>query len=91
MDLKNIKKIFCGLLSAMLMFTGCGASKDEGNKEVVTDEGSTSFVAEEYNVAMLKGPTAMGFVKAWADSDEGSSKNKYNVTVHGTADELQNR
>lgn len=86
MDFKNIKKLFCVVMSAMLMFTGCGVSKDEDKKESVVDTDNSSFVSEEYNVAMLKGPTAMGFVKAWADSDAGISKNKYNVSVHGTAD-----
>ena len=44
--------------------------------------------AREYQVAVLKGPTAIGFIKAWEDSDNGETINKYNVTAYGAADEI---
>lgn len=58
------------------------ASEDKDSKESGKED------AAEYNVAMLKGPTAIGFIKAWEDSDNGSTQNKYNVTAYGAADEI---
>ena len=88
MNLNKFKRILCLAIIVILTFTGCMGTKDNEKEKSTSDTGNTSFIAEEYNVAMLKGPTAMGFVKVWDDSDEGISKNKYNVSVHGTADEI---
>lgn len=65
---------------------------NEDNKDN-KDDNEASFTAEdarEYNIAMLKGPTAIGFIKAWDDSasTETNDNNKYNVTVYGAADEI---
>lgn len=65
---------------------------NEDNKDNKDDD-EASFTAEdarEYNIAMLKGPTAIGFIKAWDDSasTETNDNNKYNVTVYGAADEI---
>ncbi|MBQ7783635.1 MAG: ABC transporter substrate-binding protein [Oscillospiraceae bacterium] len=42
----------------------------------------------EYAVASLKGPTTMGMVKLMSDSEKGETFNKYNVSIHATADEI---
>lgn len=42
----------------------------------------------EYTISSLKGPTTMGMVKLMSDSEKGETFNKYNVTIHGTADEI---
>lgn len=82
---------------AMAVITGCGkkdskSSATSGNlhgKEQDTEDGTKETKEPaEYNIAMLKGPTAIGFIKAWEDSDNGSTQNKYNVTAYGAADEI---
>lgn len=62
-------------------------TKDSKDGEKTTEE-FTKDDAGEYNIAMLKGPTAIGFIKAWDDSDNGNTMNKYNVTAYGAADEI---
>ncbi|MDE7295215.1 MAG: hypothetical protein K2N72_12405, partial [Oscillospiraceae bacterium] len=48
----------------------------------------TNTFPEEYSVASLKGPTTMGMVKMMNDSENGETFNKYNVSIHGAADEI---
>lgn len=48
----------------------------------------TNTFPEEYSVASLKGPTTMGMVKMMSDSEKGETFNKYNVSIHGAADEI---
>lgn len=72
--------------------TGKDDKETVKNNEDNKDNG-ISFTAEdarEYNIAMLKGPTAIGFVKAWDDSasTQTNDNNKYKVTVYGAADEI---
>lgn len=63
--------------------------KGEGNEEdAKTSAEFTEADAREYNVAVLNGPTAIGFVKAWDDSDNGETLNQYNVTSYGAAVEI---
>lgn len=99
-----MSKKVCNLLVAILVITfsmtllvACGNKKDESkndSKESVNSETDVSveneekFEPESYNIAMLKGPTAIGFVKAWDDSDNGNTENEYKVTAYGTADEI---
>lgn len=73
--------------------TGKDDKETVKNNEDNKDDSEATFTAEdarEYNIAMLKGPTAIGFVKAWDDcaSTETNDNNKYNVTVYGAADEI---
>lgn len=75
------------IVMSISMLAGCG-KKTENNKEndgevIISEDESAQF-----NVAMLKGSTAIGFVKAWDESEEGLTKNEYNVKTYGTADEI---
>lgn len=86
-----VKPILAVLMVLMcgMIFTGC--SKDSGKENKESSEESSEDdkkVSAEFNVAVMKGPTAIGFIKAWDDSDEGLTDNKYNVTAYGTADEI---
>lgn len=103
---KKILTVILSLVIVMTLLSGCGknetdkeaknsTSADSMDKETdeKTDSEAEEFTAEdarEYNVAMLKGPTAIGFIKAWNDSEtaENSDNNKYNVSVYGAADEI---
>jgi NitT/TauT family transport system substrate-binding protein len=42
----------------------------------------------DINIAALKGPTAIGMVKVMNDSDQGTTANRYQFTIAGTADEI---
>ncbi len=94
------KKILSLLLAAALsaaVFTGCSDSKDNTNTETTTqssqDETTTADNSQQkekidINMAVLKGPTAIGFIKAWEDSDNETASNNYKVTAYGAADEI---
>ena len=94
------KKILSLLLAAALsaaVFTGCSDSKDNTKTETTTpisqDETTTADNSQhkekiDINMAVLKGPTAIGFIKAWEDSDKGTASNNYKVTAYGAADEI---
>lgn len=43
------------------------------------------------NIASLKGPTSIGLVKLYSESDAGSSYNSYNYNIYGTADEISTK
>lgn len=71
-----MKKVIALLLAvglSMAIIAGCS----EKQKEDVT-----------IRVAGLKGPTSMGMVGLMDASDKGTSKNKYEFSIHGTADEV---
>lgn len=97
MSKKIITLFLCITLMTTLM-AGCSLHKKSSNDntastqkqtaENTTDTPLTKEEAATYRIAMLKGPTAIGFIKAWDDSDQGLSLNKYNVTAYGTADEI---
>ena len=56
----------------------------DDDTDITTDD-DTDIVT---NIAVLTGPTGMGFIKAWDDSDKGLSRHQYNVTAYSTADEI---
>lgn len=73
------RKIMSLLLVLMLAvsFTACGSG------------GSSKTPAGcDINIASLKGPTSIGLVKLFDDSDNGKTVNKYNYSIYGTADEI---
>lgn len=85
---KKIATIVLSFIMILCVFTGCGSKNDSGKSNNESSNKEDMEEAAEYNVAVLKGPTAIGFIKLWNDSDNGSSANKYNFSVHGTADEI---
>lgn len=93
------KKILTLLLAAAIsaaVFTGCSDSKDSsGTETTAPSSGDETTTADDkqkekidINMAVLKGPTAIGFIKAWEDSDQGTASNNYKVTAYGAADEI---
>ena len=63
-------------------------SSEESSEEVSEEVEEPAVQPAEYNVASLKGPTTMGMVKLMQDAEAGATFNTYNVTMHGTADEI---
>lgn len=94
------KKLLSLLLIGVMIFTltACGSSKSGSDGTTTTDEafaaentsGTESAAVEgcDINIASLKGPTSIGLVKLFSDSDDGTTVNKYNYSIYGTADEI---
>lgn len=66
-----------------------------GASSVPADASSSASVPEQapaarttLRIASLKGPTTMGLVGLMDDADNGRARHDYQVTVHGTADEI---
>lgn len=75
-----MKKLLIILMSAVLILnlTACGKSNNENNYV----SGTT------INIASMKGPTSIGLVKLYSDSDNDLTHNHYNYSVYGAADEI---
>lgn len=85
------------LVMAMGILTGCGSKENEQpeNTDGQTDAdgaaGGTDEPKEDdvtIRIGGLKGPTSIGLVKLMEDNEAGTSKNDYDFTVAGAADEL---
>ena len=76
------KKLLALFLVAAMIFglTACGKTSSQTDPAKV--EGC------DFNIASLKGPTSIGLVKLFSDSDAGNTVNKYNYSIYGTADEI---
>jgi len=100
--MKKVSLLVLGCLLA-LMFAGCGknettpaatqtptpsqAATGEPTK-AVTDTPTPTPAPVDINVAVLKGPTAIGMVRLMSSTESGAAKNNYHFTVAGTADEI---
>ena len=75
-----MKKLLIILMSAILILNliACGKSNNENNNV----SGTT------INIASMKGPTSIGLVKLYSDSDNDLTHNHYNYSVYGAADEI---
>lgn len=80
-----MKKIISLLLTISVCFSllvGCGNNTD-------VEESSTNLEPIAVNVAVLKGPTAMGMVKLMSDSDaDNTGENNYTITISAAIDEI---
>ena len=99
-----MKKISKGIVLALILsmvLSGCGKSNtNNGGKQspsasikpTATAEATDGDTAKKdpvtFNIHSLKGPTTMGITKLMSDSEAGTTTDKYNVTIHGTADEI---
>ena len=96
-----MKKHTALVLAATLclsLFGGCSnnsnsqssAAGSSAASTAATSSAASSAAGESSGIrsAGLKGPTSMGLVKLMNDSEEGKSKNKYEFTMAGAADEI---
>ena len=98
------KKLLALFLVAAMIFglTACGKTSSQtgttaDNSTTAASEDGTTADAQtdparvegcDFNIASLKGPTSIGLVKLFSDSDAGNTVNKYNYSIYGTADEI---
>ena len=78
----KFKKILSLILffSMSIILTSCIIKSNDENKEVKDEKTKVNIIA-------LKGPTSLGLVKLWNDSDENKTDNKYNISVVGDPSE----
>lgn len=101
--MKKISKavVIALLLSFVLSGCGSGNTKDETTgSPTATKTPSVSQEASKapapkadrepvtFRIDSLKGPTTIGITKLMSDSDAGTTTDKYDVTIHGTADAI---
>ncbi len=87
-----MKKILSLILALiMLMSTAACSNKPESvpeNEPEIETPVSDEFVGAEVKIGMLKGPTGMGAAWLMDQSEQGLTRNSYEFTVAGAADEL---
>lgn len=81
------------LALALSGLAGCSSSQKSSDASASSSASATEKKASEtepveVRVAALKGPTAMGISKFAQDAAAGKTKNTFNFTVSGTADEV---
>ena len=84
---KRFFNVFALIMVLIFTVISCGEKKEEKKQDTqVTQE-----VKKEdgvIRVAAIKGPPAMGFVKLFADNEEGKTLNKYDTKIVSTPDEM---
>ncbi|MBQ3500950.1 MAG: ABC transporter substrate-binding protein [Oscillospiraceae bacterium] len=87
-----MKKVLSLILALiMLMSTAACSNKPESvpeNEPEIETPVSDEFVGAEVKIGMLKGPTGMGAAWLMDQSEQGLTRNSYEFTVAGAADEL---
>lgn len=75
-----MKKILCLVLAMLMVFAISGCNKE--------DKGEPTDVTGHANVYVLSGPTGIGAVNLWADSEAGKSENTYTFKMVAANDEI---
>jgi NitT/TauT family transport system substrate-binding protein len=84
-----MKRTAAALAAALLVATlaACGTTPSDPTPS--NSPSATAPVAPvTVNIASLKGPTTMGLVKLMDDAAKGVAAEDYQVSIHGTADEI---
>ena len=91
--MKTIKltALMLSLLMIFGLFVGCAGNVDDtADTTTAAVEDTSAPVADNtvIRVGGMTGPTSIGLVKVMEDNANGTSKNKYEFTVVGAADEI---
>ncbi len=76
---KNLLSIITIILLSVVLFTSCKQTSTDNNSP--TDD-------TIINIASMKGPTSIGLVKLYSNSDQGLTSVQYNHSIYGTAGEI---
>lgn len=82
---RTIAALSAGFLVALL--AACGTSPSETTPSD-SPSATTPVAPVTVNIASLKGPTTMGLVKLIDDAAQGVAAEDYQVSIHGTPDEI---
>lgn len=100
---KKLYSLITIFIMAMLVLTACGKAKPSENKsssEKATEnvaventkedkkENSETKEKQIINLGSLKGPTSLGLVKLFDESDNNASENSYNYKIYNSPDEV---
>jgi len=79
-----------GVMLALALLPGCGSTTPAApaSSRAASSSGESASARTTIRIASLKGPTTMGLVKLMGDAETGQGKQDYQVTMHGTADEI---
>ena len=96
--MKRLIALFLSLMMLVLAFTACAQSSDTSSdvsdasseSSAVSDASDESKVEEKalVRIAGMKGPTSIGMVEIMENDEKGTTKNDYEFTIAGTADEI---
>lgn len=81
---KPISKILSAIMMLLMIFIFVACNATPSSSDATTDLPSQTSI----NIASLKGPTSIGLVKLYSDSDNNETSNKYTYNIYGTADEI---
>lgn len=81
---KRILSIITVLILTLTIFTACTQSDSTDNSTPTTPQPDNTII----NIASMKGPTSIGLVKLYSDSDQKLSSLQYNHQIYGTAGEI---
>lgn len=85
--MKKKTAILLAFAMGLTLLAGCKAAKSETKPEGKTAQ-KVEEQAESIRIGGLKGPTSMGMVKMMNDAKEGKTKNAYEFSIAGSADEV---
>ena len=93
---KNINKLvvlFLVLAMTAVFAASCSSGKEDTGKATATAQTATpapekNYKDTEIKVAALKGPTGIGITKLMNDSEAGTTKGNYKISLAGSPDEL---
>ena len=100
MNFKKFISLLATVVLAVSAFAGCSSNESSSNViasgdgvqvEIVNDSSAseeTDTESEAMNVAMLKGPTAIGAVMLMKAQDEGTAEGNYNFTIDTAPDSV---
>ncbi len=95
--MKKITLLILTLALVAVVAVGCAPAEQPAEPPVEqptveqqtdTDSAATEFEGADLSIASLKGPTSMGLVKLFSDSDAGTLTNRYSYEIFGAADEV---
>lgn len=72
----------------VLSISLCACGKGSTNNEEQSSPTTLKKDSVTFNIHSLKGPTTIGITKLMSDNEAGKTKDNYEVTMHGTADEI---
>ncbi len=88
MKTKQTLGVLLVLVLCIGMLAACGKKKQDQTTTPDTEPDAASLEQLDIAVGALKGPTAIGMVEMMEQAEAGTTANRYQFTLAGTADEI---